>query len=74
MDTYWVGDNNEFEGFYNGDYHRILNLHIKREIKSDARYIGFISRINVSVSSAGLVRLGIIGGEFTILDSSQMGV
>ena len=51
-----LGTTNNFQGFYNGDYHRILNLHIKREIKTDARNIGFISRINFPVSSAGLVR------------------
>ncbi|MDA9852146.1 hypothetical protein N9C60_05530, partial [Flavobacteriaceae bacterium] len=56
-----------FEGFYNGDYHRILNLHIKRNITDD---IGFISKMDSPGGSAGLVRLGIIGGDFTVLSNS----
>ncbi|MDC0106851.1 hypothetical protein OAI60_00965 [Flavobacteriaceae bacterium] len=56
-----------FEGFYNGDYHRILNLHIKRNITDD---IGFISKMNSPGGSAGVVRLGIIGGDFTVLSNS----
>jgi gliding motility-associated-like protein len=55
-----------FEGFYNGDYHRILNLHINRNITDE---IGFISKMDSPGGSAGLVRLGIIGGEFTVLSS-----
>ncbi|MDA7820731.1 gliding motility-associated C-terminal domain-containing protein [Flavobacteriaceae bacterium] len=62
-----LGTTKGFEGFYNGDYHRILNLHIKRNITDD---IGFISKMNSPGGSAGLVRLGIIGGDFTVLSNS----
>jgi gliding motility-associated-like protein len=56
-----------FKGFYNGDYHRILNLHIKRNLTDD---IGFISNMKSPGGSAGIVRLGIIGGDFTVLSNS----
>lgn len=36
------GKSKGFEGFYNGDYHRIISLHIKRTLTDD---VGFMSNM-----------------------------
>ena len=65
------GKTEGFEGFYNGDYHRIISLHIKR---SSTEYIGFVSSMSPSVGSAGLVRLGVIRGDYTVPSSGGMDI
>ena len=57
-----------FHGFYNGDYHRIISLHINRNTTND---IGFISKMDVPDSGAGIVRLGFVNGSYTIGGDSK---
>lgn len=59
-----------FRGFYNGNYHRIIGLTISRSSNNDP--IGFISEMNGWGSNleSGIVRLGLIDGNYTISSSS----
>ncbi|MDA8644650.1 hypothetical protein N9L50_05105, partial [Flavobacteriaceae bacterium] len=70
---YPIGLENQFNGFYNGDRHRILNLHINRSITNVTnRYIGLFGHLgsyNVSGHKLGVVRLGIINGFYKINSS-----
>jgi hypothetical protein len=70
---YPIGLENQFNGFYNGDRHRILNLHINRSITNlTNRYIGLFGHLgsyNVSGHKLGVVRLGIINGFYKINSS-----
>ena len=61
--------NIKFNGFYNGNYHRILNLSIKRSASTSANSIGFIGEMgsyNTTGHRVGLVKLGIINGNYEI--------
>jgi gliding motility-associated-like protein len=59
-----------FRGFYNGNYHRIIGLTITRSSNSDP--IGFISEMKGWGSNleSGIVRLGLIDGNYTVSSSS----
>ena len=65
-----IGTNisNGFEGFYNGDYHRIIGLNINRSLIDDA---GLFSKIEPSVGSAGLVKLGLIDANYVVTTNNN---
>ncbi|MDA7797693.1 hypothetical protein N8949_01445 [Flavobacteriaceae bacterium] len=70
---YPIGFENKFNGLYNGDRHRILNLNIQRSIngsaKSSVGLFGELGSYNVSGHKSGVVRLGIINGYYKINNS-----
>ncbi|NDB29097.1 hypothetical protein EB151_06070, partial [archaeon] len=70
---YPIGFENDFNGFYNGDRHRILNLNIQRSItvfaKSNIGLFGELGSYNVAGHKLGVVRLGIINGFYKINSS-----
>jgi len=70
---YPIGLENKFNGFYNGDNHRILNLHINRSITGSAkRYVGLFGHLgsyNVAGHKLGVVKLGIINGFYKVNSS-----
>ncbi|MGC6479928.1 MAG: hypothetical protein ACON42_06090, partial [Flavobacteriaceae bacterium] len=67
-----IGFNGTFDGFYNGDYNKIIGLTINRTSNDP---LGFIAQIyGQSVDDqAGVVRLGIIDGKYTIKKGSGSG-
>ena len=70
---YPIGFENEFNGLYNGDRHRILNLNIQRSIngsaKSSVGLFGELGSYNAAGHKSGVVRLGIINGYYKINNS-----
>ena len=64
------GDSQGFEGFYNGNYHRIIGLTLNRLSNNDP--IGFISEMRGYGNDleSGIVKLGFIGGNYTISSTS----
>ncbi|MDA9262498.1 gliding motility-associated C-terminal domain-containing protein [bacterium] len=70
---YPIGFENKFNGLYNGDRHRILNLNIQRSIngsaKSSVGLFGELGSYNAAGHKSGVVRLGIINGYYKINNS-----
>jgi hypothetical protein len=63
-----------FEGFYNGNYHRIIGLTLNRSSNNDP--IGFISEMKGYGNDleSGIVKLGFIGGNYNISSSSGVAI
>ena len=70
---YPIGFENMYEGLYNGDRHRILNLNIQRSITAFGKHnlglFGQLGSYNVAGHKSGVVRLGIINGFYKINSS-----
>ncbi|MDA7765645.1 hypothetical protein N8931_07230, partial [Flavobacteriaceae bacterium] len=64
----WGSPNDSFEGFYNGNHHRIINLHINRSTtNSDDAYVGFIGELSDNISTpAGVIKLGILNANYVV--------
>ena len=64
----WGSQYDYFEGFYNGNYHRIINLHINRSTtNSDDGYVGFIGELSDDFTNpSGVIKLGILNANYII--------
>ena len=64
----WGSQYDYFEGFYNGNYHRIINLHINRSTtNSDDGSVGFIGELSDDFfNPSGVIKLGILNANYII--------
>ncbi|MDA9844217.1 hypothetical protein N9C47_05125, partial [Flavobacteriaceae bacterium] len=64
----WGSQYDYFEGFYNGNYHRIINLHINRSTtNADDGYVGFIGELSDDFfNPSGVIKLGILNANYII--------
>ena len=65
----------EFFGFYNGDYHRIIGLHINRIATGSDRDFGFIGELDdyYGGGNYGIIRTGFIDHSIVVKDTSTYG-
>ncbi|MDA9306152.1 gliding motility-associated C-terminal domain-containing protein [Flavobacteriaceae bacterium] len=64
----WGSQYDYFEGFYNGNYHRIINLNINRSTTNiNDGYVGFIGELSDDFfNPAGVIKLGILNANYVI--------
>ena len=68
-----IGSSNNFYGFYNGDYHRIIGLKMNRET-SGSENLGFIGKLSYSSGSRfGIARLGFIDLDYIVKVTTSNG-
>ncbi|MDA9015453.1 hypothetical protein N9H69_02085, partial [Flavobacteriaceae bacterium] len=64
----WGSQYDYFEGFYNGNYHRIINLNINRSTTNiNDGHVGFIGELSDDFfNPAGVIKLGILNANYVI--------
>ncbi|MDA9003231.1 gliding motility-associated C-terminal domain-containing protein [Flavobacteriaceae bacterium] len=63
----WGSTDDSFQGFYNGNHHRIINLHLNRSTTSNDYNVGFIGKLKDDGSiPAGVIKLGILNANYVV--------